>query len=143
MNNVPPKKTVYPATIFFATIIALTALFNSNIEMSLKIAFTAALFIFRILKDDSDHQSTLMTNTILALNSVYFKYILNKINIRQDKSNDEEAVNVDSILDSLHVEFREHISLQNEPHRASGTAMEFFVCLGVSMAIVKYALPLL
>ena len=136
-----PKKTVYPAAIFFATIIALTAFFNSNIEMSLKIAGTAALFIFFILNDDSEYQIQQATNAILALHAVYFEFILNKINNGERKGNDNEAVDADTVLNSLHLKFRERTSLKNEPHRVSETTIQFIFCLGVSMAIVKY-LPL-
>ena len=141
MNNEYEKGWVYSSVIFFGTIIALSAFLNSNIEMSLKIAFIAALFIVRILKDDGLHRSTLHADVILAVNYVYFKHILNKINIRERNNNEENPVDVDAVMDSLTLKVRERISLLNNSHSASATTIEFIICIGISMAIVKYALP--
>lgn len=142
MNTEYEKKWVFSYVIFVGTIIALSAFLNSNIEMSLKIAFIAALFIVRILNDASLHRSTLHADVILAVNDVYFRHTLNKINIRKSENNEGNPVDVDAVMNSVTEKVRERISLLDTPHSASATTIEFIVCTGVSMAIVKYALPL-
>jgi len=130
---------IYELGIIVGTVISLTATLNSNIEISLKIAFCAAMFVLRAECRQIEHWSNSRDGKNWSFQRIYFIYLFRKV-FKKNEGNDEIEINFDTInrqADEL------DYTADNGKIEVSGVSflVEFIICLGASMAIVKYALP--
>ena len=137
--NQTKNQWIYELGIIVGTVVSLTAIFNSNIEVSLKVAFCAAIFILRAECRQIDHWSNSRDGKNWSFQRIYFIYLFRKLS-KKNEGNDEMEVNFDTInkkTDEL------DYTADNGNIEVSGVffLVDFVLCLGASMAIVKYALP--
>ena len=139
--NDTTNKWIYEFVVPLGTTTALTAILNSNIEVSLKIAFCASIFILRGDARGANNMNNRRYSNLWACQRLYFIKLFKKI-AEKNKSDDENELNFDSI--NSQTEYLEWATdkgfIEND---GIGFLTEFIICLGISMAIVKYALPLL
>lgn len=145
---------------FIGTIIALTGFLNSNIEVNLKIAFCASIFILRSEVRHMGYKSTLRDNKNAALQRIYFIKIWKKfVNTYEKKvykktdcdSIESQATELDiikeidiknitlqaeSMSDLMSYENSDSMPTLND-RTGAYFLKEFLVCLGISMIIVK------
>lgn len=145
---------------FIGTIIALTGFLNSNNEVSLKIAFCASIFILRSEVRHMGYKSTLRDNKNAAFQRIYFIKIWKKF-VNTFEKNHLTKIDYDSIeCGATELDIIKEIDIENINKRAEGMGdlmgdlnsehlpplndrtgayflIEFLVCLGISMIIVK------
>jgi hypothetical protein len=125
--------------IIIGTVLSLTAILNSTIEISLKIAFCAAIFVLRAEFRQVEHWSNSRDGKNWSYQRIYFIYLYRKITEKNEDNNKIE-LNFDTI--NRQTDELEYMGDSGKTE-LSGIAFlsEFIISLGISMAIVKYALP--
>ena len=139
MNKKLEKGLVFPSLVFIGQLIAITAFLNSNIEMSLKIAFIASIYVF----------GTHIDHTQMKIYRVSYYLALSNGIIHRDFSINnkifEDGVREKAAYDSEYLDKKIMENLQGDPFNSTALwgLAEYAAIIGISMAIVKYALPLL
>ena len=132
------KDLIYCSVIFIGQTIALSAILNSNIEVGLKIAFIASMYVFGAYLSHTQ-MKIYRTSEYLALsNGIIHRDFLIKNKIGEYGSGEEAICDIEY----LDRKIMENLSGDRFNSSALACIAEYAVNVGVSMAIVKYALPL-
>lgn len=136
--NQTKNQWIYELGIIVGTVVSLTAIFNSNIEISLKVAFCAVIFILRAECSQLEHWTYSRDGSNSSFQRIYFLYLFRSIS-KKNKDNDEMEIN----FDAINRQADELDKADNGMIEESGVIflVEFIICLGASIAIAKYALP--
>lgn len=139
MHKKLEKGLVYPYAIFIGQLIALTAFLNSNLEMSLKTAFLASVYVLRTYIDHTQMKSYRTGYYLAISNAIIHRDFSMKNRVVEDVVGEESAYD----MGYLEKKIMENLKDDSFDSMALWGVAEYAAQIGISVAIVKYALPLL